>query len=65
MKTLTNQAIQLIGGFLLALIIIVFIGILSIFEMEIPDVLDRTLYVVIGSFLGVGAVNGVRRVNGK
>lgn len=65
MNTLSNQTLQLVGGFLLALIIVIFIGILSLFEMEIPDVLDRTLYVIVGSFLGVGAVNGVRKANGK
>ena len=65
MNTLSNQTLQLVGGFLLALVIVVFIGILALFELDVPDVLDRSLYVVIGSFLGVGAVNGVRKANGR
>jgi uncharacterized membrane protein AbrB (regulator of aidB expression) len=65
MKTLSNQTIQLIGGFLLGMIALGLVGSLALLELDIPEVLDRALYVILGSFLGVNAVNGVRRVNGK
>lgn len=65
METLSNQAIQLIGGFVLGLIALLIVGLLAVMELDIPDVLDRSLYVILGSFLGVNAVNGVRRINGK
>ena len=63
MKSLSNQAIQLIGAFLLAFIALGIVGTLALMEMDIPDVLDRSLYVILGSFLGVNAVNGVRKMN--
>ena len=65
MNTLSNQPLQLIGGFVLAAILVILVGTLAILESEIPDALDRALYVVLGSFLGVNAVNGIRKVNGK
>ena len=40
------------------------VGTLALLEIDIPDVLDRSLYVILGSFLGVNAVNGVRKMNG-
>ncbi len=65
MKTLSNQTIQLIGGFLLGMIALGLVGSLALLEIDIPEVLDRSLYVILGSFLGVNVVNGVRRVNGS
>ena len=64
MRVLSNQAIQLIGAFLLGLFALGLVGALALLEMDIPDVLDRSLYVILGSFLGVNAVNGIRKVNG-
>ena len=60
MDTLSNQTLQLVGAFVLALVIVLFVGILALLEMNIPDIMDRALYVILGSFLGVGAANGVR-----
>ncbi len=64
MNTLSNQTLQLAGGFLLALIALLGIIGLSAFSLEIPDILDRGLFLILGSFLGVNAVNGIRKVNG-
>ena len=62
---LSNQAIQLIGAFLLGLFALGLVCTLALMEIDIPDVLDRSLYVILGSFLGVNAVNGARILNGK
>ncbi len=64
-KTLSNQTIQLVGALLIGLVALTFIGVLALSEKEIPDILDRVAFLVFGSFLGVTAVNGIRRVNGK
>ena len=64
MKALSNQAIQLIGAFLLGAFALGLVGALALLEMDIPEVLDRALYVILGSFLGVNAVNGIRKING-
>ncbi len=66
MNTLSNQTLQLAGGFVLALVLVLFVGALAVMETDIPDIMDRALYVILGSFLGVNAVNGVTRLtNGK
>ncbi len=64
MDTLSNQTIQLIGGFVLAAVLVIMVSALAMMEIEVPDALDRALYVVLGSFLGVNAVNGIRKING-
>lgn len=64
MNALSNQTIQLIGGFVLAAILVIAVSALALMELEVPDALDRALYVVLGSFLGVNAVNGLKRLNG-
>ena len=64
MKTLSNQSLQLIGAFLLGLFALGLVGALALMEISIPEVLDRALYVILGSYLGVNAVNGVRKING-
>lgn len=66
MNTLSNQTIQLVGAFILGFVCVIFIGVLAVMELAIPDILDRALYLIFGSFLGVGAANGVRvATNGK
>ena len=60
MNTLSNQTLQLVGAFVLALVLVLFVGALAVLELEIPDIMDRALYVILGSFLGVTAANGVR-----
>lgn len=66
MGSISNQTIQLVGAFILGLVCVLFIGVLAVMEQTIPDILDRALYLIFGSFLGVGAANGVRVVvNGR
>ncbi len=65
MNALSNQTLQLAGGFVLAVVLVISVSALAMMEIEVPDALDRALYVVLGSFLGVNAVNGLRRINGK
>lgn len=65
MQTLSNQTLQLVGAFILALTLVLFMGALAMVEKEIPAMMDRGFFLLLGSFVGVTAVNGVRVVTKK
>ena len=62
---MSNQTLQLIGAFILALVLVLFMGVLALLEQDIPNILDRGFFLLLGSFVGVSAANGVRVVASK
>ena len=62
---MSNQTLQLIGAFILALVLVLFMGALALMEQDIPNILDRGFFLLLGSFVGVSAANGVRVATSK
>ena len=62
---MSNQTLQLIGAFILAMVLVLFMGVLALLEQDIPNILDRGFFLLLGSFVGVSAANGVRVVASK
>ena len=62
---MSNQTLQLIGAFILALVLVLFMGALALLEQDIPNILDRGFFLLLGSFVGVSAANGARVVASK
>ena len=60
MNTISNQTLQLVGAFVLALVLVLFMGALAVLERDIPNILDRGFFLLLGSFVGVSAANGMR-----